>query len=106
MDSALLLSILFNIGINVEAMTGALAAGERRSMDLIGVLAVASVTAFGGGAARDMLIGRYPLIWGIPDTLSVPITLVFGFSFRMPALKYDWEMPKFVYKAQRMDRKK
>ena len=40
----------------------------------------------------------------IPDTFSVPITLVFGFSFRMLALKYDWEMPKFVYKAQRMDR--
>ena len=70
MDSALLLSILFNIGINVEAMTGALAAGERRSMDLIGVLAVASVTAFGGGAARDMLIGRYPLIW-VSRILSV-----------------------------------
>ena len=213
MDSAFLLSILFNIGITVEAMTGALAAGERR-MDLIGVLVVATVTAFGGGATRDVLIGRYPLIWvdrpqlllltsiaalvmvviaryasrlektflaldalglttftivgaqramdvghglaiasvmgvitgifggilrdllcnriplafqrelyatvsivavwlfliqdnlGIPDTFSVPITLVFGFSLRMLALKYDWEMPKFVYKAQRMDRKK
>ena len=43
-------------------MTGALAAGERR-MDLIGVLVVATVTAFGGGATRDVLIGRYPLIW-------------------------------------------
>jgi uncharacterized membrane protein YeiH len=62
MDSAFLLSILFIIGITVEAMTGALAAGERR-MDLIGVLVVASVTAFGGGAARDVLIGCYPLIW-------------------------------------------
>ena len=33
MDSAFLLSILFNIGITVEAMTGALAAGDRR-MDI------------------------------------------------------------------------
>ena len=66
MDSAFLLSILFNIGITVEAMTGALAAGERR-MDLIGVLVVATVTAFGGGATRDVLIGRYP-----SDTVSLP----------------------------------
>ena len=48
MDSAFLLSILFNIGITVEAMTGALAAGERRR-DLIGVLVVATVTALAEG---------------------------------------------------------
>ena len=30
---------------------------------MFGVFVVASVTAFGGGTARDVLIGRYPLIW-------------------------------------------
>lgn len=62
MDPVLLLGILFIIGITAEAMTGALAAGEKR-MDLFGVLVLAAVTAFGGGTVRDVLIGRYPLIW-------------------------------------------
>ena len=210
MDTILLLGILFNIGITVEAMTGALAAGERR-MDLIGVLVVATVTAFGGGAVRDILIGRYPLIWvakpelllltsiaalvmvaiarfarqlektflaldalglatftiigaqramdaghglavasimgvitgvaggilrdmlcnriplafrselyatvsivavwlflivdhlGVADALSIPITLVFGFAFRMLALRFHWVVPTFVYKARKQN---
>ncbi len=62
MNPELLLWVLYNVGISAEAMTGALAAGQRR-MDLFGVLVVAAVTAFGGGTARDLLMGRYPLIW-------------------------------------------
>ena len=62
MNPGLLLWVLYNVGISAEAMTGALAAGKRR-MDLFGVLVVAAVTAFGGGTARDLLMGRYPLIW-------------------------------------------
>ncbi len=62
MNPELLLWVLYNVGISAEAMTGALAAGKRR-MDLFGVLVVAAVTAFGGGTARDLLMGRYPLIW-------------------------------------------
>ena len=207
MDPVLLLGILFNIGITAEAMTGALAAGEKR-MDLFGVLVVAAVTAFGGGTVRDVLIGRYPLIWiarpellllttiaaiamvavaryarrlektflaldalglatftivgaqraldfghgiavaslmgiitgvfggilrdmlcnrlplvfkeelyasvsfitvwlflfhvkmDISDTVSVPLTLIFGFAFRMLALRYGWKMPRFVYTTE------
>jgi len=57
----------------------------------------------GGTGCADRTL---PADLGIPDTLNVLITLVFGFSFRMLALKYDWEMPEFVYKAQPMDRKK
>jgi len=58
----MLLTVLYIIGITVEAMTGALAAG-RRKMDMFGVIIIASVTAIGGGSVRDMLLGHYPLSW-------------------------------------------
>jgi uncharacterized membrane protein YeiH len=48
-------------------------------MDLIGVQVVASVTAFGGGAARDVLIGRYPLIWVAKPQLLL-LTAYIAFS--------------------------
>lgn len=60
-DTALL-HTLFIIGIIVEAITGALAAGKHK-MDLFGVMFIALVTAIGGGSIRDMLLGTYPLTW-------------------------------------------
>ncbi len=57
-----MLLTLYLIGITAEAMTGALAAGRLR-MDLFGVVMIATVTAFGGGSIRDLLLGHYPLTW-------------------------------------------
>lgn len=71
MDSALIFTLFFYIGLIVESMTGAIAAGERR-MDLFGVLVVASVTAYGGGVIRDLLLDRYPILFiGKPELLFV-----------------------------------
>lgn len=71
MESVLLFTILFYLGLIVESMTGAIAAGERR-MDLFGVLVVASVTAYGGGVIRDLLLNRYPILFiGQPELLFV-----------------------------------
>ncbi len=53
---------LFNMGIIVEAMSGALAAGEK-NMDFFGVIVIAAVTGVGGGTVRDVLLGEYPLMW-------------------------------------------
>ncbi|MXP56662.1 trimeric intracellular cation channel family protein [Pantoea sp. Mhis] len=58
----MLLTTLYIIGITVEAMTGALAAG-RCKMDLFGVIIISLVTAIGGGSVRDILLGHYPLSW-------------------------------------------
>ena len=44
-------------GVAVFAASGALAAA-RRSLDLLGVVVVATVTAIGGGTVRDVLLGR------------------------------------------------
>lgn len=58
----MLLHIIFLIAITAEAMTAALAAG-RRKMDWFGVCVLACVTALGGGTARDVMLGHYPLSW-------------------------------------------
>ena len=50
------------IGVAVFAASGALAAG-RKSLDLIGVLVLAIVTATGGGTLRDVLMNRHPIFW-------------------------------------------
>jgi uncharacterized membrane protein YeiH len=58
----MLLQFLFIMGICVEAITGALAAG-RKKMDFFGVILIASITALGGGTVRDTLFNTYPLNW-------------------------------------------
>ena len=45
------------IGVAVFAISGALAAG-RKSLDLLGVVVIAMVTAIGGGTIRDVLLAR------------------------------------------------
>ncbi|MFI4918627.1 MAG: trimeric intracellular cation channel family protein [Legionellales bacterium] len=65
----MLLHYLFIMGICVEAITGALAAG-RKKMDFFGVMLIACITALGGGTVRDVLFNTYPLTWVIhPDYL-------------------------------------
>ncbi|XOV66635.1 MAG: trimeric intracellular cation channel family protein [Fluviicola sp.] len=50
------------VGTLVFAISGALAAGEKR-FDLMGVAIIAFVTAVGGGTIRDLLIGSHPVGW-------------------------------------------
>ena len=57
------LVLIFNVaGIAVFAASGALAAA-RKSLDPVGVLVLAIVTATGGGTLRDVLMGRHPIFW-------------------------------------------
>jgi uncharacterized membrane protein YeiH len=58
----MLLHTIFVIALAAESMTAALAAG-RRNMDWFGVCALGCVTALGGGTARDLILGHYPLLW-------------------------------------------
>jgi len=57
-----LLYALSLLGVIVSACSGALTAG-RRKLDWLGVLAIATATAIGGGTLRDVLLGRYPIFW-------------------------------------------
>jgi uncharacterized membrane protein YeiH len=54
--------ILNLFGVAVFAISGVLAAG-RKSLDLLGVVVVAIVTAIGGGTLRDLLLDRHPIFW-------------------------------------------
>ena len=58
------------IGVAVFAVSGALAAG-RKSLDLLGVVVIAAVTATGGGTLRDLLLDR-SVFWILrPEMLYV-----------------------------------
>lgn len=61
------------LGVAVFAISGALAAG-RKSLDLLGVVVLATVTAIGGGTVRDLLLGRYPIFWVADPLILVVIT--------------------------------
>jgi uncharacterized membrane protein YeiH len=50
------------LGLVAFALTGIYEA-RKKGMDLIGVYAVAMITAFGGGSLRDIILDRHPLFW-------------------------------------------
>jgi uncharacterized membrane protein YeiH len=57
-----MLHIIELLGVAFFAMAGGIEA-ERKGMDLVGIYAVAFVTALGGGTLRDVLLDRHPLFW-------------------------------------------
>jgi uncharacterized membrane protein YeiH len=57
-----LLLVVEVLGILAFAFSGILEA-RKKSMDFVGVYAVAMITAFGGGSLRDMLLDHHPLFW-------------------------------------------
>src|SRR3982751_232699 len=70
------------VGVAVFAISGALAAG-RKSLDLVGVVLIATVTAIGGGTLRDLLLGRPPF-W-----LSDPVHLYVIFTAALLTVVYS-----------------
>jgi uncharacterized membrane protein YeiH len=86
---ALVLRVLEFTGVAVFAVSGALAAG-RKSLDLIGVIVIATVTAIGGGTMRDVLLDRHPVFWmAQPAYLyvifaSALVTVIYARRFRPP----------------------
>ena len=73
----MILHYLFIMGICVEAMTGAIAAG-RKKMDFFGVMLIACIAALGGGTVRDVLFNTYPLTWvSHPEYLFYPSICAF-----------------------------
>ena len=58
----MLLYLLDLIGVAVFAVSGVLVAAGS-GMDLLGGLALAALTAIGGGTLRDVLLNRHPIFW-------------------------------------------
>lgn len=98
--------------------------GAQKTLDLGHGYLIASVmaviTGVFGGILRDILCNNVPLVFrkelyasvsvlaivfyfglqyaGINQSVTVIATLVLGFVFRMIAIRYKLELPKFVYK--------
>jgi uncharacterized membrane protein YeiH len=72
--SAYALYVLDLLGVAVFAVSGVLAAG-RKSLDLLGVLVIATLTAIGGGTVRDLLLDRHPIFWISQPTYLVVISV-------------------------------
>ncbi|GAB4172061.1 MAG: trimeric intracellular cation channel family protein [Rhodocyclaceae bacterium] len=62
MGAELLLTVL-EIAAVVAFAISAFIEAARKHLDVVGVFAVAFVTAFGGGTLRDLLIDRRPFFW-------------------------------------------
>jgi uncharacterized membrane protein YeiH len=58
----MILHYLFLLGISVEAITGAIAAG-RKQMDFFGVILIGCVAGLGGGMMRDIIFDTHPISW-------------------------------------------
>lgn len=62
MNTDLLITILTYLGVVAGAVSGVIEA-RRKKMDLVGAIAIALITALGGGTLRDMILGRTPVFW-------------------------------------------
>jgi len=71
--------ILDLFGTFIFALTGAMAAGQKK-MDFFGGLVLAFLTAVGGGTVRDLLIGNIPVFW-LKDVNYIFLTLLACISF-------------------------
>ncbi|HUH46192.1 MAG TPA: trimeric intracellular cation channel family protein [Arenibacter sp.] len=79
-----MLYFIFDVlGIIAFAISGVMVAMDKK-LDLFGVFIIAFVTAVGGGALRDTLIGSTPVLWLVePIYLYViAITVVVSIFFR------------------------
>jgi uncharacterized membrane protein YeiH len=62
MESSLLLSITETIATLAFGISGILLAARYR-LDMVGITAVALISAFGGGTLRDILLDKRPFFW-------------------------------------------
>ena len=60
------ITIIDLLALGVFAISGALAAGEKK-LDILGFILFGTVTGIGGGTARDLLLDAHPVFW-IADT--------------------------------------
>ncbi len=90
---------------------------------LLIVIVAGMITGCAGGVLRDILCNDVPLLFRgelyasvsvvtglfyvagfglkLNDELWTALTFVLGMSFRLLAIRYRWEMPKFVFHDER-----
>ncbi len=114
--------LLDAIGLVVFTMAGCDVAWQMD--DLLPIVIVAGmITGCAGGVLRDILCNDVPLLFRselyasvsvvtgvfyatafglkLNDEIWTGLTFVLGLSFRLLAIRYKWEMPKFVFNDDR-----
>ncbi|MCC2657965.1 MAG: trimeric intracellular cation channel family protein [Panacagrimonas sp.] len=89
---SLFLQIVEFAGVAVFAVAGALAAG-RKSLDLLGVIVIAMVTATGGGTLRDLLLDRTVFWIARPEYLVVTLAAAL---LTIPYVRFSRPPEKFL----------
>ncbi len=116
--------VLDAIGLVVFTMAGCDVAWQiDASLPLVVVVVAGMITGCAGGVLRDILCNDVPLLFRaelyasvsivtglfystgfglkLNDELWTALTFVLGLSFRLLAIRYKWEMPKFVFEDKR-----
>src|ERR1700736_4526804 len=112
--------VLDAIGLVVYTMAGCDVARQiDPSLPLVIVVVAGMITGCAGGVLRDILCNDVPLLFRselyasvsvvtglfyatafglkLNDEVWTALTFVFGLSLRLLAIRYKWEMPKFVF---------
>jgi uncharacterized membrane protein YeiH len=114
--------VLDAIGLVVFTMTGCDVAWQMNEPLPI-VIVAGMITGCAGGVLRDILCNDVPLLFRselyasvsvvtgafyaatfalkLNGEVSTALTFVIGLSFRLLAIRYKWEMPKFVFNGGR-----
>jgi uncharacterized membrane protein YeiH len=114
--------VLDAIGLVVFTMAGCDVAWQMNASLPI-VIVAGMVTGCAGGVLRDVLCNDVPLLFRselyasvsvvtglfyatafglkLNDELWTALTFVLGISFRLLAIRYKWEMPKFVFEERK-----
>lgn len=75
-----LVAVLTCVGVAAFAVAGALTA-SRKELDPVGFILIAAVTAFGGGTARDLMLG-VPVFWlRTPEMVGLTVLLAVATFF-------------------------
>ncbi|TDK28651.1 trimeric intracellular cation channel family protein [Luteimonas aestuarii] len=112
--------LLDAVGLVVFTVIGCNVASEL-SMPFAIVLVSGMITGTCGGMLRDVLCGQTPLLFrkelyasislttgllymggqdiGLQHDLAMILSMIAGFTFRILAIRYDWNMPRFVYRG-------
>jgi len=112
--------VLDAIGLVVYTMAGCDVAWQvDASLPLVIVVVAGMITGCAGGVLRDILCNDVPLLFrselyasvsvvtglfyatafglNLNDQVWTVLTFVLGLAFRLLAIRYKWEMPKFVF---------
>jgi uncharacterized membrane protein YeiH len=114
--------VLDAIGLVVFTMTGCDVAWQMNEPLAI-VIVAGMITGCAGGVLRDILCNDVPLLFRselyasvsavtglfyatafglkLNDELWTALTFVLGLTFRLLAIRYKWEMPKFVFDTEK-----